>query len=241
MKSIFLCLSIFIIKLSFAQLFKSLPQETKYDAAKVVDPYYGIRMYEKLNFIIGGDSVRNNKKGYSCQGWVEDTYQSGAIIHKGYYEDGQLKAYKNFYEDGIVERNFKIIDFKRCNMQLFYANGKLKSDITYYEGNPQLWVDYYANGQIEYQEENTKNMEYLILRKSFSEDGKPQEIFELIDRKKKIYYKKEFNENSKIEEEGFMKFNPTMNDYQKNGQWKVYDEGGNFKEEKWVNGEIVSN
>jgi antitoxin component YwqK of YwqJK toxin-antitoxin module len=240
-KSTLLYIFIFIATIAPAQLFKQLPQNTGYDAAIVVDAYYGIKMYEKLNFMIGGDSVRNNKKGYSCQGWVEDTYQSGSIIHKGYYEDGQLKTYKNFYENGVIERSFKVVDFKRCNMQLFYADGKLKSDITYYDGSPQLWTDYYANGQIEYQEENSKDMEYLILRKSFSLDGNPQEIFELIDKKKKIYSKKEYNENLKLQAEGFMKFNSAMVDYQKNGDWKVYDENGNVKEEKWVNGEIVTN
>jgi antitoxin component YwqK of YwqJK toxin-antitoxin module len=222
----------------FAQFFGQIPEEKKYNAAKVVDPEYGINMYEKLNFLIGGDSVRNDKRGYAAQGWIQDLYESGKILHKGYYEDGHLKIYKNFYESGAVERAFKVIDFKKSNAQIFYPDGKLKADILYYEGSPQMETDYYANGQIEYLEENSKNMEYVIQRKSYAEDGKPQELFEMIDPKKKIYSKKEYYENGNLKSEGTMKYNPAAIDYQKEGAWKNYDESGKLiSQENWVNGE----
>lgn len=238
MKKYFLLL-IFLgsVKLSFAQFSGQTPVPPKYTSDKVVDPDYGITMYEKLNFQTGGDSIRNDKKGYACQGWIEDHYEGGALLHKGYYEDGHLKIYKNFFESGNVERSFKVTDLKRCNMQIFYPDGKMKSDIIYYEGNPQIWTDYYPNGQIEYTEENSKNMDYLILRKSYLQDGKPQELFELVDPKKKIYSKKEYYENGNIKAEGAMIFNRSVVDYQKDGIWKIYDEKGNMKNEKWVNGE----
>ncbi len=242
MKKIFALLSfICCISSADAQFFGQIPEPTKYKASKVLDPDYGIMMYEKLNFGIGGDSVRNDKKGYACQGWYEDVYESGALLHKGYYEDGHLKNYKNFYENGTPERVFKLVDFKRSNMQLFYPDGKIKSDITYYEGGPQMWTDYYANGQIEYSEESTKSLEYLIFRRSYTADGKPQELFEMIDAKKKIYTKKEYYENGKIKAEGMMIFSKAMLDYQKDGNWKMYDESGKVTEEKWVKGEQVVN
>jgi antitoxin component YwqK of YwqJK toxin-antitoxin module len=238
MKKTFLLIFLFYSSnFLFAQFFGQIPQTTKYDAKKVVDPDYGITIYEKLNFAIGGDSVRNDKKGYACQGWIEDFYISGPLIHKGYYEDGQLKIYKNFYENGNVERVFKMVGLKSSNMQLFYSDGKLKSDVTYYKGDPQVWTDFYSNGQIEYTEENSKSMEYLIFRKSYSSDGKPQEIFELIDAKKKRYSKKEYFENGKIKAEGEMRYNASVIDYQRDGTWKVYDESGKMTTEKWINGE----
>jgi antitoxin component YwqK of YwqJK toxin-antitoxin module len=223
-----------------AQFFGQIPQATKYDPAKVIDSVYGIKMYEKLNFSTGGDSVRNDKKGYACQGWIQDTYISGAIIHKGFYEDGHLTTYKNFYENGTVERSFKSLDYKRGNLQAFYPDGKLKSNVIYYEGAPQLWQDYYPKGQIEYEEESSKKMEYLIMRRSYAEDGKPQEIFELVDPKKLIYSKKEYYENGNIKAEGAMRFNPAAMDYQKIGTWKEYDESGKVREENWVNGERLA-
>jgi antitoxin component YwqK of YwqJK toxin-antitoxin module len=240
MKRLFsiLFLVITLTPLANAQFFGQIPEQTKYSAAKVVDPDYGIKMYEKLNFQIGGDSVRNDKKGYACQGWITDIYESGAVLHKGFYEDGHLKIYKNFYENGNVERSFKVIDFKKCTEQIFYSDGKLKADITYYEGAAQIETDYYANGQIEYMEENSKSMEYLIQRKSYAEDGKPQELFEMVDPKKKIYSKKEYYENGNIKAEGPMKYNAAAIDYQKDGVWKNYDESGKLvSQETWVNGE----
>lgn len=240
-KITFLLVFICFIKLSFAQGFGKEVPLTKYNAAKVVDPVYGITMYEKLNAKIGGDSVRHDRKGYACQEWVQDIYESGRVLHRGYYEDGQLKIYKNYYENGTVERSFKQLDFKRCNMQLFYPDGKLKSEITYYDGNPQIWTDYYPNGQIEYYEENTKDMECLVARKSYAENGKPQEIFELVDPKKKKYSKKEYDENGKLKAEGPMKYNASLIDYQRDGIWTIYDEKGNAAKEKWVKGEQVKN
>ena len=126
-------------------------------------------------------------------------------------------------------------------MQIFYASGKLKSEIIYYNGSPQIWTDYYSNGQIEYTEENTKSMEYLVNRKSYSEDGKPQEIFEVTDVKKKKYVKKEYYESGKLKAEGPMKYNSSSIDYQKDGVWNIYDESGNITKEKWVKGEEVKN
>lgn len=237
-----LCISFLLlaVKFTFAQFFGQIPQQTKYNAAKVVDPDYGIVMYEKLNFAIGGDSTRNDKKGYSCQGWIEDIYESGKILHKGFYEDGHLKLYKNFYENGNVEREFKTIDFHRTSMKLFYMDGKLKSDIIYYDGQAQIWTDYYPNGQLEYYEEYDKSMQFLIKRNSFEENGAPKDLFEMIDPKKKLYVKKEY-ENGKMTAEGTIKYNKQVGDYQKDGMWKVYEANGKVKEEKWVNGELVVN
>src|SRR4051812_15041222 len=101
-KLLFLFFFFFTAQLSFAQFFGQVPVPNKYDAAKVIDPDYGITMYEKLNFYTGGDSVRNDKKGYACQGWLEDVYETGTDIHKGFYEDGHLKVYKNFFPNGNV-------------------------------------------------------------------------------------------------------------------------------------------
>ena len=56
----------------FAQFTGQIPQAKKYKFQEVYDSTYGINIYEKLNFGLGGDSIRNDKKGYACQGWVED-------------------------------------------------------------------------------------------------------------------------------------------------------------------------
>jgi len=238
-KALTLFLIFISVQLTFAQFKGQIPEAKKYNAAKVIDPDYGIRLYEKLNFQTGGDSVRNDRKGYAVQGWVEDQYESGEVIHKGFYEDGHLTVYKNFYPNGQVERSFFVSGYKKSSMQIFYSDGKLRSVILFYENNPQSETDYYQNGQIEYTEENSKDMEYLIFRKSYSLDGKPQEIFEMVNQKKKMYSKKEYYENGIIKAEGPMFFNTSLYDYQKDGQWISYDEKGKATKEKWVKGEEV--
>jgi len=231
------------VHFSYSQVFgRSSEEATKYSAEKVMDPTYGITMYEKLNPQIGGDSSRSTSKGYASQGWEEDYYISGALLHKGYYEDGQLRTYKNFYENGNVERSFKIIDFKRCGMEIFYSDGKLKSNIIYYNGQVLKATDYYPNGQIEYEIENEKNMDYILYRRSYTETGKPQDIFECTNEKKKIFYQKEYHDNGNIKTEGPLKYNPYKVDYMKDWDWKVYDVNGKFiKTEKYAYGEKLAN
>ena len=53
--AILLLLSIGLI--AKAQFKGQIPEQKKYDAKKVIDPTYGIQMYEKLNSATGGDRV----------------------------------------------------------------------------------------------------------------------------------------------------------------------------------------
>ena len=234
--SLFFILSLNFIKAqtSFAD---QIPAAQKYDPTKVVDSEYGIQMYEKLIFALGGDSVRYNKKGYNTQGWMEDYYTTGTILHKGFYEDGQLKVFKNFYPNGNLERSFRIIDMKRCETIEYYQDGKVKSEIIFYDGNAQKQIDYYTNGVISYIEEHEKSNDYLFKRNSYKDDGNPSIVFEIIDKKKKTYIHKEYFENGKLKEEGEMKFSADAFDYVKEGVWIYYDEAGKqSRKEKYHNG-----
>lgn len=209
-----------------------------YEEARIIDPDYGLMMYEKLNFMLGGDSVRNTTKGYACQGWAEDYYANGQLLHRGFYVDGQLKIYKNYFDNGQLEREFKVTDLKRCTMKIYFKDGKIKADIEYYNGGPVKEQDFYANGQLKYIEEHTKNMDYLIQMKSYSETGKPQSLFEITDTKKKIFYKKEFGENGLLKEEGPMRYSTDILDYVKDGKWSFYDDNGALKStDNFVNGQ----
>ncbi|MBL7892915.1 MAG: hypothetical protein JNL63_09820 [Bacteroidia bacterium] len=239
----YICVSSLLIVTSCAlaaqQIIKGDAKTNKsYIEAKILDPDYGILMYEKLNFMLGGDSVRNSPKGYACQGWVEDSYANGQLLHRGFYVDGQLKIYKNYFDNGQLEREFKMTDLKRCTMKIYYKDGKIKADIEYYNGGPVKEQDYYANGQLKYIEEHTRNMDYLIQMKSYAEDGKPQSLFEITDVKKKIFYKKEYGENGLLKEEGSMKYSSDILDYVKDGKWNFYDDNGTLKStDTYVNGQ----
>ncbi|MES2567191.1 MAG: hypothetical protein V4565_10015 [Bacteroidota bacterium] len=230
---------LFISVNCISQTFSSqVPQLKRYTVAEIVDPDYGIIRYNKLVPMMGGDSIRYTKDGYNAQGWQEDFYVSGKLLHKGFYADGFIKVFKNYYENGQIERSFSSSDLKHAKLEIFYDDGKIRSNIAYYEGNPQNQYDFFRNGSPEYVEENDKNIEFLFKRNSYYENGLPESMFELVDKKTKKYIKKEFYPNGRVKEEGSMMFRKELGDYQKEGTWTSYDEKGNAtKTEKFHNGE----
>ena len=226
----------------FAQSYADqIPQLRKYKSSQVVDSAYGITLFDKMAPSIGGDSVRYDKKGYSAQGWMEDYYESGKLLHKGFYVDGELRAFKNYYENDQIERAFRMVDFKHSEVIVYYPDGKIKSQIHYYNKAVQKEVDYYHNGNVDMVEENFGDNDYLIKRNSFFENGYAETIFELIDKKKKTYTHKDFYENGKLKEEGTLKFYKDKNDYLKEGEWKTYNDKGELKKtEQYQQGELKS-
>lgn len=238
--------SLLLFLLSFTSLFaqrymNQVPQVKRYTAAEAVDAEYGIIMYNNLIAAAGGDSLRYTKDGYNTQGWQEDFYVSGKTIHKGYYVDGSIKVFKNYYENGQVERNFTSTDPRRSKLEIFYEDGKPRSKVEYFEGNTQNQYDFYRNGLPEFVEENDKEVQFLYKRNSYYENGTPASTFELIDKKSKKYIKKEYYENGRVKEEGNMFLRKEMGDYLKEGTWMYYDEKGKvIKTEKYYKGELES-
>ncbi|MBX7095574.1 MAG: hypothetical protein K1X56_12710 [Flavobacteriales bacterium] len=218
---------------------KQMADKKTYEAASVIDSTYGIMLYERLNPHTEGDSIRMCGN-YACQSWIEDFYVSGELLHKGFYIDGQLKTYKNFYPNGNVERDFKAIDNYRSSVKLFYPDGKLKSEIKYNEGSPESWTDYSASGAITYQEQALKNSTILEFKKFFFDNGAPQKIMEIKDKKKYIYSYTEYHSNGKIKAEGSKVYSEGLGDYLNEGTWKSYDENGNpVKTENFSKGELL--
>jgi antitoxin component YwqK of YwqJK toxin-antitoxin module len=208
-----------------------------YKPEDVIDSIYGITIYEKLNPRLGGDSTRHGNDGHAAEGFIMDYYTNDQLLHKGYYEKGQLKLYKNFYPNGNVERNFRQIDLKKSKMILYYPDGKIKSEITYIDDQPLKWTDYYPNGNPEYYEENNKTFEYYIKQISYYENGAPKKSLELNNKKKLEYTETEYYPNGKIKAQGMVIFNRAVYDYQRKGKWLYYDENGvPVKEEFYANG-----
>ena len=76
---------------------QSIAQSKSYAPEAVIDEKFGIQIYEPLNIMLGKDTIRNDENGYAANGFIEDFYTSGQLLHKGFYVDGQLKLYKNYY------------------------------------------------------------------------------------------------------------------------------------------------
>lgn len=228
-----------------AQVGKQKNLLVTYSFEAIYDSSLGIAMYEKLNFFMGADSVRYTPKGPSAQGTWEDYYKDGAVLHTGYYIDGQLRSYKNFYPNGQVERDFHELDYFRFEEILYYMDGKVRSDIIYYHngGEPEEMVthEFYENGNPEIAEEYAKKCEYLMYRTFYYENGKTQSDLQLTDKKKHIsYYLKEYYENGNLQDEGEMKYYAEIDDFMKEGTWKIYDETGKqIGTQEYVRGQMT--
>ena len=205
----------------------------KYLEQDIIDVVYGIDLFDKLCQHFGGDSVRHNEKGYACQGWVEDFYKNGKQLHKGYYVDGQLRVYKNYYDNGQLEREYKVSSLTKSYLIKYYKNGIVKSSVEYYKNNPLTWEDFHANGKTAYKEVYDKKGEVLLEMKSYKKDGSPESIFEVTNEKKQLYTKKEYHENGTLKEEGPMKYSAVEWDYVKEGKWLVYNESGTLTAEQY--------
>lgn len=231
---------LFIIILFF-QSFSNLKSQESYDPEQVVDEKTGITKYEPFNIMLGKDSVRNDARGYAANGYVEDYYKSGQLLHKGFYVDGQLKVYKNYFPNGKVERNFRMTDIKKSKMTIYYLDGKIKSEIEYNENQAQKWQDFYPNGNPEFVEEYDKDMLYYVFKANYFENGMPENSLTLVDKKKLIFKQLYYHQNGQIKEEGDMKYNKSVFDYERIGTWKLYNEEGKpIKEVKYASGKIQS-
>ncbi len=239
-------LSVFIFSISYSLVAqndltdKSLYHNT-YDAKQVIDETYGINIYENLNMMLGDKSTRNGINGYAANGFLEDYYKTGELLHKGFYVDGQLKIYKNYYPNGNVERNFRMVDIKKSKMTIFYEDGTMKSDIVYIENEALSWTDYYPNGMVEFEEIYEKSFQYYEKKGNYYSNGKPENILELTDKKKLLYNQSYYYENGNLKEQGVVKYDKTMFDYSRIGDWKLYNESGvATKIQKYTNGVVHS-
>jgi len=222
----------FLFLLLAAVSFAQVRHGDTLEFSQVNDSAYGINIYEPLNRVLDGDSIRNDAKGYALQGWMEDYYLNKQVLHKGYYIDGQLKTYKNYFPNGQLEREFKMTDLNKSSIFIYYQDGKLKVNAVYSGSAVIKEEDYYSSGQLEFIEEYDRKGEYYLQRKFYNPNGKPTSILEITDQKKKFYSSKEYYDNGNIKEEGQIVYNESIGDYQKNGKWKFYDESGKLKEEK---------
>ena len=185
--------------------------------------------YKKLLVVLGGDSSALNANGSSKQGWQETFYKSSKILHRGFYVDGTLIRFKNYFENGNAALTFENSDPLRCLLNIYFEHGSLFKQINYYRSRPQKVYEYYENGQPKLSEESDKDLKYIILKKTWFDNGVLSSSLELNDLKHKKYTEKIYHVNGNIKEEGQIVLLPGTKEYVKNGNWFVYDYNGKNK------------
>ena len=219
-------LFLLLMKFSIISQFDFSDQVKKIKYSKdLVDPVYGITIYEPLNLYIHNDSTRT-ENGYSVNGWKEDHYDDGQLLHKGYYINGELKVYKNYFPDGTLERNFKAIDNFRSKVAIYYPSGTIKSKVSYSHDFAMEWSDYFENEKIEYYEKYNKDKVSHETKVSYYNTGSVKDELILDNKKKKLYIFHEYHPNGNLKLKGHMKFDESNYDYFKYGTWYHYNEEG---------------
>lgn len=199
----------------------------------VIDSFFGIEAYEKLNGIYGDKDTMRRCNDLPCLGYVKDYYPDGTILHKGFYEEGRLKIYKNYFPDGTLEREFKHLSEKLCRLTKFHENGVKKSVIVYADGLVLEWTDYYDTGQISYHEKYNKALDFYLIQESYYRNGNVESMLELESRKQRLYTKTEYHENGKVSEVGEVIYHEEVFEYMREGHWEYFNETGEAVKEIW--------
>lgn len=197
-----------------------------------------ITVYDPLVALIGGDSVRACG-AYPCIGWVEDTWPDGRLKHRGYYDSGHLILYKNYHANGELEREFKQIDARRCQLRTWFANGSPASEVLYIDGVPVKYTDHYPSGAVRYTEEKHRTEPIYITMDLFSENGVPVSTLHLVDKKRVIFEQCEYHSNGRLHVSGRAQYDPGSMDSKRIGTWTTWDETGRpILEERYVEGRL---
>lgn len=206
----------------------------------VVDPLYGIQLFEPFNMILGYDTVKKNSKGMAMQGTLIEHYVDNKVIHEGYYIDGRLRNYTNFYPNSKKEREFKMTDYREGDMIYYFGSGGIKSKISYRGTFPVKWSEYNEEGTLIHFEKFDETLSYYESKKSFFNSGRVQYEFVLTNLKKLIFDEKEFYSNGKLKAIGKVHYDFTTKDYHKIKKWLYYDEQGQLiKTHKFKDGRLV--
>lgn len=77
-------------------------------------------------------------------------------------------------------------------MTIYFLSGKVHSEVVYFGETITSQIDYFENGQKEYEEENDKSGLILLNRIEWFENGIIENSLNIVDKKKKISFKRKF-------------------------------------------------
>ncbi|MBK9177084.1 MAG: hypothetical protein IPM46_12290 [Flavobacteriales bacterium] len=202
------------------------------------DPLPELNRYEAFNHLTNGDSLRLCA-GFPCTGWVEDRYGNGQLMHRGYYDDGKLTVYKNYYRDGTLEREFKAIDDTRCLLRSWHPNGMARSETRYVEGTVVAFEDHYVNGQLRYREERHRKEPCFTRLELYAADGLPISLLRLVDKGRLEVEQMEYYPGGALRSQGRARYNRMRMDSQRIGTWVYFDAAGQkVREEDYIDGKV---
>lgn len=211
----------------------------------IVHPLYGIQEFEPFNMVLGNGSVRVNEKGVPFNGPHKDYYNTRKLLHNGYYVNGRLRNYVNYYPNGRKERDFKMNNQKEASLNYYHENGALKSQIAYVGKFAKIWSEYNMAGTLIHFERFNDKLRYYESIKTYYPEGKIKSSFDITNPKKILYIEKEYHANGQEKLVGKVKYSQFYSDYLRVKKWVNYDENGKttrirkYKEGKLIKDKII--
>lgn len=206
--------------------------QNRYDFKKVYDSTQGISMYNKLVEGLDGDSSRLNQKGEKAQGWMEDFYADGKLLHKGFYKNGRLVVFRNYFPNGSCERVLLNPTPLNQSLEVYYEDGGQKLVQIFFNHQTRKRSEYYTNGILKRKEEYDREGKTLLLMETHNEKGIKLEDIHVQDAKSGRYLFKGYYDNGKLKEEGVLMLDTYLNKkpaFRKIGIWASYDLNGENK------------
>ncbi|MEX1132297.1 MAG: hypothetical protein WEC15_03660 [Flavobacteriales bacterium] len=214
------------------------PDQHRMEAVEESDPIPELNRYDRFNPQAGGDSTRSCALG-PCSGWVEDHYADGTLKHRGMYSEGALVVYRNYYPNGVLEREFKQQDAIKSVMRTYFSNATLRSEARYADGVVFKYEDHYVNGGLRYAEERHRKEPYYLRMDLYSPTGEPLSLLRLVDRKLTEFELREYYPGGLVRSEGRARYDKRRMDTQRVGTWRHYDTDGSLlREEDHVDGKV---
>ncbi len=200
--------------------------DKKYAFAEVSDSAGAITFYWIYVNCLGGDSIRVDRSGAKLQGWKEDQYLSGKLLHKGFYKEGQLELFRNYFENGKVERVFAKIDSLQSNLEVFYESGNQRQQFNYQGKKIKRLSEFYPNNLLKLTEEYDPKNDVLMKRKTWYASGQINSELVLKDAKNKRYILKTYHQNGKLAMSGEQVLNTKTLEFNQVGNWIQQDSLG---------------
>lgn len=185
---------------------------------------YGILLYDQYANFQKDPKVRKGADGAPINGKKEDFSANNLLLHKGFYQDGKLRGYTNYFQNESIEREYKYKTDGTGDLSVFYLNGYTRSVQKYYNFEVYHWEDYYENGQLAFLEVKGKKTGVPELREEINYQGITISKIELSDSKNKKYIQTINWANGKIAEQGELFYNEDLQDYRKDGRWVTYNQ-----------------
>ncbi|MCU0359924.1 MAG: hypothetical protein MUF75_04245 [Bacteroidia bacterium] len=205
------------------------PKETHLLQNEVLDEFGEISLYNSFVPSLNGDSIRYFPNGEKLQGWKEDVYSSGKALHKGFYKNGQLEMFKNFWENAKTERVMAVIDSNQTNLEVYFENGNQKRQVNYFKGKIKRYSEFFPNNLLKITEEYDPKSGLLVKKKTWHNNGQIASELILQDQKSKKYKLTTYHQNGKLAESGFQYPAKDGQGFTRSGNWTIQDSLGKKK------------